>query len=250
MKTIGVIPARWASTRFEGKVLADIQGRPMIQHVWERACASQQLNDVIIACDDQRILSAAEQFNAKAVLTSSSHPSGTDRVAQIIETIGCDIAVNIQGDEPLISPAVIDALVQVLAGDPTCSMGTVVKIIDDTMDLTNPNVVKVVMDGDMNALYFSRSPIPYNRDHSEDIVSYKHLGIYAYRRDFLLAFKNLPKSNLEKSEQLEQLRALEFGYKVKTVLTDIETIGVDTPDDLARVNQYLSEKANKNGQNR
>jgi len=151
-----------------------------------------------------------------------------------------DIVVNVQSDEPLIDHAVIDALATALVDDPSCSMGTVVKVLTTKKELKDPNVVKVVVDGEMNALYFSRSVIPYNRDDDDEVIYYKHLGIYAYRRDFLLSYKNLPKSNLEKTEQLEQLRALEFGYKIKTVVTDIETIGVDTPEDLARVEKLLS----------
>lgn len=240
MKTVGVIPARWASQRFEGKVLADIKGKPMLQHVWERARECATLNDLVIACDDERIFSAAQQFNAKAVMTSKDHPSGTDRIAEVMETMDGDIVVNIQGDEPLMAPAVIDALVPALIADKSCAMATVIKVLTDPTELKDPNVVKVVVDGDMNALYFSRSAIPFNRDNDKEVIYYKHLGIYAYRKEFLSAYRSLPKSNLEKSERLEQLRALEFGYKIKTVLTDQETIGVDTPEDLKKVIKLLS----------
>lgn len=240
MKIVGIIPARWASTRFEGKVLAMINGKPMIQHVWERSGKSEMLNDLVIACDDDRIVIAAEQFGAKTILTSKDHASGTDRLAEAIQSIDGDIIVNIQGDEPLIEPAVIDALVMALVNDPSCSMGTVIKRLTAKKELKDPNVVKVVVDGEMNALYFSRSVIPFDRDNDEEAIYYKHLGIYAYRRDFLLSYKSLPKSNLEKVEHLEQLRALEFGYKIKTVITDVETIGVDTPEDLARVEKVIS----------
>lgn len=240
MKTVGIIPARWASQRFEGKVLADIKGKPMLQHVWERASECATLNDLVIACDDERVFTAAQQFNAKAVMTSKEHLSGTDRIAEVMESMEGDIIVNIQGDEPLMAPAVIDSLVQSLMDDKTCSMATVIKVFSNSTELKDPNVVKVVVDGDMNALYFSRSAIPFNRDNDSDVVYYKHLGIYAYRKDFLTAYRSLPKSNLEKSERLEQLRALEFGYKIKTVLTDKETIGVDTPEDLKKVIKILS----------
>jgi 3-deoxy-manno-octulosonate cytidylyltransferase (CMP-KDO synthetase) len=240
MKIIGVIPARWASTRFEGKVLAPINGKPMIQHVWERSQKSELLNDLVIACDDDRVVVAAEQFGAKTVLTSKEHASGTDRIAEAIESMEGDIIINIQGDEPLIDHAVIDALAATLVEDSSCSMGTAIKVVTTKKELKDPNVVKVVVDGEMNALYFSRSVIPYNRDDSDEAIYYKHLGIYAYRRDFLLSYKMLPKSNLEKCEQLEQLRVLEFGYKIKTVVTDIDTIGVDTPEDLGRVEKLLS----------
>lgn len=242
MKVLGVIPARWASTRFEGKILADINGKPMIQHVWERARTSRKLNGLIIACDDERIRVAAEGFGARVVMTSLEHASGTDRIAQAIESVDGDIIINIQGDEPLIDPAIIDALAELLVDDKTCSMGTVIKKITDMTELSDPNVVKVVVDGERTALYFSRSLIPFNRDQEEEIIYYKHIGIYAYRRDFLLSYKNLPKSNLEKAEHLEQLRALEYGYKIKTVVTDIDTVGVDTPQDLVTVAQLLAER--------
>jgi len=239
MKTIGVIPARWASKRFEGKVLADINGKPMIQHVWERSRKSKCLDDLIIACDDARVLKAAEQFGAKAVLTDADHASGTDRIVEAVEPLDGDIIVNIQGDEPLICPTVIDALVKILIDEPSCSMCTAIKVIDHKEELEDPNVVKVVIDGEMNALYFSRSPIPHNRDKNDEIITYKHLGIYAYQKEFLLSYRNLPKSNLEIAEQLEQLRALEYGYKIKTVITDVDTIGVDTPEDLKQVELLL-----------
>ncbi len=239
MKTIGVIPARWASTRFEGKVLADINGKPMIQHVWERAKQSECLDDLVIACDDQRVVKAAEKFGAQAILTSADHASGTDRIAEVVEPLEVDIIINIQGDEPLICPTIIDSLVKMLIDDPSCSMGTVIKVIDNEDDLANTYIVKVVIDGEMNALYFSRVGIPHNRERNDTILHYKHLGIYAFRKEFLLCYKNLPKSNLEIAEQLEQLRALEYGYKIKTVLTEIDTIGVDTPEDLKQVELLL-----------
>ena len=241
MRAVGVIPARWGSTRFEGKVLAKISGKPMIEHVWRRCKQSRLLRDVIIACDDERILKAARAFGAKAVLTSKDHASGTDRTAEAAANVPAEIIVNIQGDEPLIHHSVIDSLVTALSKDPDCLMATAIKLIPAKHEFENPNVVKVVVDAQGNALYFSRSVIPYDRDKAgiQKIKYYKHLGIYAYRRNFLLKFKNMPKSRLERAEQLEQLRALEAGVKIKTVLTDIETIGVDTPEDLARVEQIL-----------
>jgi 3-deoxy-manno-octulosonate cytidylyltransferase (CMP-KDO synthetase) len=242
MKIIGVIPARWASTRFEGKVLAKINGKPMIQHVWERSKQSRLLNDVIIACDDERVLKATNQFGARAVLTSKDHPSGSDRIAEAVADLDADIVINIQGDEPLIHYSVIDNLTKALVDDETCSMATVIKRIDNKEELEDPNIVKVVTDQEKNALYFSRSVIPYDREGKgiQEAPYYKHLGIYAYRKEFLFIFKNLPNSPLEKAEQLEQLRALEAGFKIKTVVTDIETIGVDTPADLSRVEVLLS----------
>jgi len=238
MKAIGVIPARWASTRFEGKVLAKIAGKPMIQHVFERVKKSEKLDDVLIATDSNEVFQAAEGFGANVVMTRSDHPSGTDRIAEAVKDLDVQIVVNIQGDEPLIEHAIIDKLVGALETDRTSVMATVIKVIKDEQELNNPNVVKVVIDKDGHALYFSRSMIPYNRD-GEEIIAYKHLGIYAYRKDFLLQYSDLPKSKLEQSERLEQLRVLEAGYRIKTVVTDLETIGVDTKEDLKKVEGIL-----------
>ena len=244
MKVIGVIPARWGSTRFEGKVLADINGKPMIRHVWERAQKSRKIDEVLIACDDERIMAAAKKFNAQAVMTSKNHPSGTDRIAEAVKNVKADIVINIQADEPLIDPATIDALAACLSKDKTAPVATVIKAIEDLNEIANPNVVKVAVDHKGYALYFSRSPIPYNRAGSDPkkVPYYKHAGIYAYRKNFLLKFKDLPKSKLESAEKLEQLRILEAGYKIKTVLTRQESVGVDTPEDLARVKELLNRK--------
>lgn len=241
MRIVGVIPARWASTRFRGKVLAKIQDKPMIQHVWERVKESRLLDEVLIACDDERVLQAAQAFGAKAVLTSPDHPSGTDRVAEAVKNCPAEIVINIQGDEPLIRHQVIDDLAEALIEDETCRMATVIKAIETQEELENPNVVKVVIDREKNAIYFSRLPIPYDREKAGtgDIRYYKHMGIYAYRKDFLMALTQMPKSLLERAEHLEQLRALEAGVRIKTILTDMETIGVDTPEDLARVEGLL-----------
>lgn len=241
MRIVGVIPARWGSTRFEGKVLAQICGKPMIQHVWERSRKSHLLDDLIIACDDVRIREAARQFGAKAVLTSPDLASGTDRIAQAVQKDPADIVINIQGDEPLIHHTMIDALAKALRDDPAALMATLIKEIQNPDELNDPNVVKVVIDDCKNALYFSRSVIPYDRDGAgfEKTTYYKHLGIYAYRKKFLTAFRKMPKSHLEQTERLEQLRALEAGVKLKTVLTKRETVGVDTPADLARVESLM-----------
>ena len=241
MKILGVIPARYSSTRLKGKVLADINGKPMIQHVWERAKKSSLLNDVLIACDDERIVQAAKKFGAKVVLTSPDHPSGSDRIAEAVKLLDVDVVVNIQGDEPLINPSTIDTLAQAMQDDPSCVMATMITALDHEADVLDPNCVKVVVDQNKNALYFSRSVIPYHREkiNFSQAVYYKHLGVYAYRKDFLLSFVRLPKSRLEKIEQLEQLRVLEAGYKIKTVLTDHQTIGVDTDADLLRVKEFL-----------
>ena len=244
MNIIGVIPARFASTRLQGKVLADINGKPMIQHVYERARQSRLLQDVIIAADSEIVLEKAKGFGAKAVLTSVDHPSGSDRVAEAVRSIACDVVLNIQADEPFITSKIIDDLAKVITDEQSVVMATVIKILEPESELNDPNVVKVVVDKDKNALYFSRSVIPHHRDKLEfsSVKYFKHLGIYAYRKDFLLNFVKLPKSRLEKIEQLEQLRVLEAGYKIKTVLTDIQTIGVDTKEDLIRAREFLKKE--------
>jgi 3-deoxy-manno-octulosonate cytidylyltransferase (CMP-KDO synthetase) len=241
MKAIGVIPARFASTRFPGKVLALIQGKPMIEHVWMRAKGCRELSDVLIACDDEKVLKTAQAFGAKAVMTSPDHPSGSDRIAEAVGKLDFDIVVNIQGDEPFIESSVIDGLVIALRNDPKASMATVIKEIKDEADIKNPNVVKAVIDVNHYALYFSRSPIPYDRNatHQPETKYFKHLGLYAYRKDFLMSYKDWPKSSLEMTEQLEQLRVLEAGHKIKTIETDVETIAVDTPEDLAKIERFV-----------
>lgn len=246
MKAVGVIPARWASSRFEGKVLADLCGKPLVQWVWEQTKKAKLLDKVIIACDDKRIFDACELFGAKAVMTSDDHVSGSDRIAEAVEDLNYDIVVNIQGDEPLIKPQVIDDLVQALIDDKECPMATVIKNITDPKDIDNPNVVKVVTDVNNYALYFSRAPIPYNRDktHLGCEAYNKHFGIYAYRKDFLLAFRQWPKSFLEGTEKLEQLRVLEAGQKIRVVVTKYDSVGVDTIQDLKKVEALMKELMN------
>jgi len=265
MKAIGIIPARWKSSRFKGKILADIMGKPMIQHVWERAKESRMLDDLIIATDNEEVMKAVTGFGGKSVYTSKDQPSGTDRITEVINPIDVEVVVNIQGDEPLIHYTMIDGLISALLEDKTVPMATVIKKIKSKEELLNPNVVKVVIDKDARALYFSRSPIPHYRGSNEqhsivDIQSwfsghsfepdsqcyYKHIGIYAYNKDFLFTYTNLPKSSLEEIEKLEQLRALENGYKIKTIETEFDTIGVDTPEDLKKVEEVLrNEPRNK-----
>ncbi|OGX18821.1 MAG: 3-deoxy-manno-octulosonate cytidylyltransferase, partial [Omnitrophica WOR_2 bacterium RBG_13_44_8b] len=244
MDVIGVIPARFYSKRFEGKVLADILGKPMIQHVWERAKQALLLDDLIIACDDERVAQAASGFGAKVVFTAKGHPSGTDRIIEVVNPIDVKIVVNIQADEPLIQPVMIDSLAQILLDDPGVSMATLVKKISDFKEHNDPNVVKVVLDKNNFALYFSRAPIPFYAHNSEvkSPIVYKHIGLYAYTKDFLFTYKNLPVSNLEKTESLEQLRVLEEGLRIKVVETKYETLGVDTPEDLKKVKAYLSKE--------
>ena len=243
MKAIGVIPARWGATRFEGKVLADLLGKPVIQHVWENAKKAKTLDSLIVACDDERIIKVVEGFGGKALYTSPDQPSGTDRLAEVINPLDVKIAVNIQGDEPLVKSIMIDNLVMALENEKEAQMATMIKRIEDSSELTNSNVVKAVIDKNGYALYFSRYAIPYNRtaetDEKKRPVYFKHIGLYAFTKDFLFIFRNLPKSSLENAEKLEQLRVLEYGYKIKTVETKFDTVGVDTPEDLHRVREIL-----------
>lgn len=234
-KILGVIPARFASTRFPGKALVDISGKPMIQHVFERASMARYLALVVIATDDERIRDAARGFGAPVRMTRPDHPSGTDRVAEVASAEQADLIVNIQGDEPLIDPFAIDAAVLGILGDPEVPMGTLSKRIEKPEEIDNPNVVKVVTDLSGNAIYFSRCPIPFVRGERVPGLHYKHVGLYVYRRDFLLAYSALPVGPLEKGERLEQLRALENGYKIRVVETEYESLGVDTPAELEQV---------------
>ncbi|MDO8526025.1 MAG: 3-deoxy-manno-octulosonate cytidylyltransferase [Candidatus Omnitrophota bacterium] len=249
MKVIGVIPARWGATRFEGKVLANLLGKPVIQHVWENARKAKMLDDLIVACDDERIMKVVKLFGGKAVYTSPDQPSGTDRLAEVVNPLDVDIAVNIQGDEPLMKPIIIDNLVIALQEEKAAQMATVIKKIDDDEELTNSNVVKVVVDKNGYALYFSRYSIPYNRtsevDEAKRPAYYKHIGIYAFTKDFLFTFRSLPKSSLENAEKLEQLRALENGYKIKVVETNIDTVGIDRQEDLRKAEEILLKEREK-----
>jgi len=243
VKAIGVIPARWGATRFEGKVLANLLGKPVIQHVWENAKKAKTLDDLVVACDDERILKAVERFGGKAVYTSPNQPSGTDRLAEVVNAMNIDIAVNIQGDEPLMKPIMIDNLVMALQEEKVAGMATIVKKIEDDSELTNSNVVKVIIDKNGYAIYFSRYAIPYNRTNGTDSKKrptyYKHIGLYAFTKDFLFTFKKLPNSSLENAEKLEQLRAIEYGYKIKVVETKFDTVGVDRPEDLKKAEALL-----------
>jgi len=231
-RILGVIPARYASSRFPGKALVSIAGKTMLQHVWERASQARYLTEVVIATDDQRIYEAAAGFKARVKMTRSDHPSGTDRVAEVASASDARIVVNIQGDEPLIDPAAIDAAVLGILDQEDAPMGTLKKRIERDAEINDPNVVKVVTGSEDNAIYFSRSPIPYPR---EKCVYFKHVGLYVYRRDFLLAYPDLPVGPLETAEKLEQLRALENGFKIRVVETEYESMGVDTPEDWATV---------------
>ncbi|MCM8795636.1 MAG: 3-deoxy-manno-octulosonate cytidylyltransferase [Candidatus Omnitrophica bacterium] len=244
MDVVGVIPARYSSSRFEGKVLADILGKPMLEHVWERAKQARLLDDLIIACDDERVLSAARNFKAKVVLTSKDHACGTDRICEVVNPLDVKVVINIQADEPLIHPTMIDSVARALLEDSSLSMATVMKMIDDPELISDPNVVKVVIDKNNFALYFSRLPIPYRAETSEIKfpVYFKHIGLYGYTKDFLFLYKNLPVAYLERVECLEQLRVLEEGFRIKVIETKYDTIGVDTPEDLEKVKKYLETK--------
>ncbi|MDD5669529.1 MAG: 3-deoxy-manno-octulosonate cytidylyltransferase [Candidatus Omnitrophica bacterium] len=246
MDVIGVIPARYSSTRFQGKVLVDIGGKPMIQHVWERAKQSLVLDDLIIACDDERVVEAAKAFGAKVVLTAKGHVSGTDRIVEVVNPLDVKIVINIQGDEPLIHPTMIDNVALTLLNNPGLTMATLMKKIENTDDIQDPHVVKVVVDKNNFALYFSRAPIPFHAMNSDvhSPVYYKHIGLYGYTKDFLFIYKNLAQADLEKVECLEQLRVLKEGYRIKVIETKHDTIGVDTPDDLAALKDYLQKHEN------
>lgn len=241
MNVIGVIPARYSSSRFEGKVLQDILGKPMIQHVWEKAKQAKVLDEVIIACDDQRIADACAGFGAKVVLTAKAHTCGTDRIIEVINPLEVKIVVNIQADEPLVQPIMIDSLARTLIDNEKISMASLIKKIENPEEINDPGVVKVVADKNNFALYFSRAAIPYYPLNSEisQPVYYKHIGLYSYTKDFLFIYKNLPVSRLEKTEKLEQLRVLDEGYKIKLIETKYETIGVDTPQDLEKLKEYM-----------
>lgn len=240
MKAIGIIPARYGSTRFEGKVLARIGGRPMIQHVCERAAQATALDRVIVATDDERVADVVRGFGGDAVMTSPDHVSGTDRVAEAAASLEADVIVNIQGDEPLISPRAIDQAVEPFAYRPDVDMTTLCRAITDDGRLNDPNVVKVVSDRQSFALYFSRSAIPYARSPA-GMEAFEHLGLYAYRKPVLPKLAALAPSKLETIEGLEQLRALENGYKIFVLLTE-EEMGpsVDTPEDLIKAEAYLA----------
>lgn len=241
-KVIGVIPARYGSSRFPGKVLAEIAGKPMIQWVYEQANKSQLLDELFVAVDDERVLKCVEKFGGKAVMTKIEHQSGTDRLAEALEKIDADIIVNIQGDQPLFDSKTIDEAVKPMLDDTTIQMSTLKTKIGEE-DYSDPAVVKVVVDENDFALYFSRSLIPFSRDKVE-VEIFEHVGLYVYRKEFLLTISKLPQSYLEKIEMLEQLRVLEKGYKIKVIETKCDSItgiSVDTPEDLAKVEKIIKE---------
>jgi 3-deoxy-manno-octulosonate cytidylyltransferase (CMP-KDO synthetase) len=259
MSAIVLIPARYASTRFPGKPLALLKGLPIIQHVYQNSMNSRLADDVVVATDSETIFEKVLSFGGKAVMTAGDHVSGTDRIAEVARSMDYDIIVNVQGDEPLIQPEMIDDVISLLA-DPRASIGTLAVRIKDRREIFNANTVKVVFGRDGYALYFSRAPIPYYRDlfsaeerksgsfdapgrdefHPSELLMFKHIGIYSYRRDVLSQLSALPPSRLELIEKLEQLRALEAGLTIKVKETIYETFGVDTPEDLERIEKCLN----------
>jgi 3-deoxy-manno-octulosonate cytidylyltransferase (CMP-KDO synthetase) len=248
VKIVGIIPARFASTRFPGKPLALIAGKPLLQHVVEQCQRAKSLSEVIVATDDTRIWEVAQNF-CRVEMTRPDHPSGSDRIAEVVERCECDAVVNIQGDEPLIEPSVIDAVTNALAQS---EMSTAATRIKNPAELDNPNVVKVVVNAAGHALYFSRRTIPYVREaasgSSEQLAAFaflKHLGIYGYRRGTLLRLVKFPVSPLENAESLEQLRALENGIPIAVVKVDYDSIGVDAPEDVAKVEKILTTDGHK-----
>jgi len=254
LSAVGVIPARYGSSRLPGKPLADLQGKPLLYHVYHRARRAATLREVWIATDDERVFEVAKGFGARVVMTSRVHRSGTDRIAEAIEGVEADIIVNIQGDEPLIDYGAIDHAVNLLVRDAEAEMSTLKSSLDDPQDLWNPNVVKVVTDQRGYAVYFSRSPVPYLRKREQPGTSlqeiladepsllkyfHRHIGLYAYRRDFLLRFATWAPSPLELLEDLEQLRAIEHGTKIRVDVSRAAIFGVDTPEDLERIRRLV-----------
>jgi len=236
-----VLPARYGSTRFPGKPLVKISGKPLVEWVYRRASEIDGVGELVVATDDQRIADVVESFGGNVVLTSGQHETGTDRVAEIARESDCEIIVNLQGDEPVFDPRMVEEMVGRLVADPATDIVTACHPIDSTGDYENPNVVKVVADNNGRALYFSRSPIPHGVYQQPDIVTraYRHVGVYAFRKKVLLRFTQLDRTPLEQSERLEQLRALENGMTIGLVVTNTQTVGVDVPDDVKKVEKEL-----------
>jgi 3-deoxy-manno-octulosonate cytidylyltransferase (CMP-KDO synthetase) len=239
VKTLAVIPARFASTRFPGKMLAELAGKPLVWHAWNQARSASLVDEAVVAIDDERIAAALAPYDVPVVMTRADHLCGTDRIAEVVEARAVDLVVNVQGDEPLIAPTTIDRVVQALLDDPEVPMATARRLMTDPEAVLDANNVKVVCDERDRALYFSRHPIPYVRDAESVSTSsrhyWHHYGLYGYRRDFLLAYAAWEPTPLEMAEKLEQLRVLEHGYPIAVVEADYDCIGVDSPEDLARV---------------
>jgi 3-deoxy-manno-octulosonate cytidylyltransferase (CMP-KDO synthetase) len=240
-KVVVIIPARWGSTRFPGKALHLIAGKPLVQHVWERCRRARGVDDVIIATDEQRIVDAAVAFGAEVALTSPKHQSGTDRIAEVARRLrGVSHVINVQGDEPVIEPALISRLARTMVGEPDLQMITAANKFAAGEDIANPNAVKVVLDRAGNALYFSRRAIPFVRGDGERPQFFRHQGIYGYSLPFLLQFVRWKSGVLERAEQLEQLRALENGAKIRVVITQNASVGVDSPEDVPAAERLLT----------
>jgi 3-deoxy-manno-octulosonate cytidylyltransferase (CMP-KDO synthetase) len=241
VRVVLVIPARYGSTRLPGKPLVSLAGKPMIQRVYERAKMAQRADRVIVATDDERILSAVEGFGGEARMTRTEHRTGTERIAEVAAREEGDVFVNVQGDEPLLDPGAINVAVDALLEEPQASISTVATPIKTPADIMDPNVVKTVLDFDGNALYFSRAPIPWVRDTASKIQvrHLKHLGLYVFQREALLEYATLPQGELERIEQLEQLRWMENGWKIRVAEVEHDAISVDVPEDVARVEKLL-----------
>lgn len=244
-KVLAVIPARHASSRFPGKPLAPISGRPMIQHVVERVRRAGLVSQVVVATDEPSIKEAVEAFGGEAILTRHDHRTGTDRIAEVATHLAAAIYINVQGDEPLIDPGTVDAVASAMLEDESVQVATPCTAILQPGDIMDPNIVKVVRDFDGNALYFSRAPIPWVRDRDESVTAHhwKHIGLYGHRREALLEFPTLPPGELELLEQLEQLRWLENGFRIRVVETEYDAVSVDVPADIERVEKLLRERS-------
>jgi 3-deoxy-manno-octulosonate cytidylyltransferase (CMP-KDO synthetase) len=244
LSAVVVIPARYESSRFPGKALAPIAGRAMIERVYEQAKKAKRIVRVVVATDDDRIVQAVKSFGGEAMMTRKDHHCGTERVAEVAAHISAAIYVNVQGDEPLIDPEAIDALVGAMEEDPEIHVATPCSQIRQPAEIMDPNVVKAVADFDENALYFSRAPIPWVRDTGAKVAAHhwKHIGIYAFRHEALLDFPTLPPGDLERVEQLEQLRWLENGYKIRIVESEYDAVSVDVPGDVAKVEKILLDR--------
>ncbi len=239
VKSLAVIPARFASTRFPGKVLALLGGKPIIRHVWERAVRSRA-DEVVVAVDDPKVFDAVKAFGGNAVMTAKNHPTGSDRIWEVAAKSDAEAIINIQGDEPFVKPEVIDSLIDAISAKDAPEMATVAVPCPRAEFENNPNIVKAVFSADFDALYFSRSMIPFLRTGGVETEAYRHWGIYAYRRDALQRFVSLPEGRLEQCERLEQLRALENGMRIKVIVTSYASIGIDTPEELVKAEKFLA----------
>jgi len=243
-KVLAVIPARYASSRFPGKIIAPVAGKPVVYLTYLRAIQAKLISEALIAADDERVVEALRPYDVRVVMTRNDHPSGTDRIAEVAANSDADIIVNVQGDEPLIDPKTIDETIQPLLDQPDVCMSTARNLIVDPEQIDNPNVVKVVCDARGHALYFSRCAIPFIRDAADRAAAppcyWQHVGLYVYRRDFLLRFAKMPQTPLEKLEKLEQLRVLENGFMIAVVDTEYDSVGVDTPEDLEKVRSLFA----------